>query len=252
MYKLDHIVHFVNKPETVINQMNAIGVHTVLGGRHEMWGTYNALSYFDNLSYIEYIGIFDEDLFKKSAREPYTLHETYEKRNRENGFNRIAFRTNNIEEDARNLNAAGLTVYGPDTFSRKRPDGSIVQWKLLHFGLEEQSIDFPFLIEWESEESVRYDELVGSSLLKEHKLGNLKVKEIIINVSNIETIKKWAQLLNFKLEITSEFVELETQNCNLLFNIDSNGDNKIKEVIIHGATEEKVIEIENAIYKFIR
>lgn len=78
------------------------------------------------------------------------------------------------------------------------------------------------------------------------------MKEIIINVSNIETIKKWAQLLNFKLEITSEFVELETQNCNLLFNIDSNGDNKIKEVIIHGATEEKVIEIENAIYKFIR
>ena len=80
MYKLDHIVHFVDQPEALIDQMNDIGVHTVLGGRHEMWGTYNSLSYFHDLSYIEFIGIFDEELFKKSAKEPYTLHETYEKR----------------------------------------------------------------------------------------------------------------------------------------------------------------------------
>ncbi len=103
MYKLDHIVHFVEQPEKLVDQMNAIGVHTVLGGRHEMWGTYNSLSYFNDLSYIEFIGIFDEELFSKSAKKPFTLHETYEKRQRENGFNRIALRTNTIEEDAKRL-----------------------------------------------------------------------------------------------------------------------------------------------------
>lgn len=251
MYMLDHIVHFVNKPEKLVDQMNEIGVHTVLGGKHEMWGTYNSLSYFHNLSYIEFIGIFDESLFRASAKEPFTLHETYEKRNRKNGLNRIALRTNRIEEDAKRLKAAGYSVFGPDTFSRKRPDGSIVSWKLLHFGVVGQEFDFPFLIEWQKDDQTRFDELTYSGTLSEHKLGNLTIKEIIFNVSNLGLANQWAQLFDFNIESTNSNLKIMSPNCNFNFVLDTDGQNNIKEVVISGASDEIIIEIENAHYKFI-
>ena len=251
MYKLDHIVHFVSKPESLIKQMSDEGVLTVLGGKHEMWGTYNSLCYFDNLSYIEFIGLFDEEMFKQSAKEPFTLHETYENRHRKNGFTRIALRTNSIEEDAIKLKAAGLTVYGPQSFSRKRPDGTIVSWKLLHFGIEGQNVDFPFLIEWNREDRERYDDLINSGALSGHPLGSLRIHSIVFEVTNLEPIKQWANLFNFTLETTDNGLLLATPNCNLSFYSNTNSQNNIKEVIISGAKQEKIIEIENAKYSFI-
>lgn len=251
VYKLDHIVHFVEKPEKLVNQMNAYGVHTVAGGRHEIWGSYNSLSYFDDLSYIEFIGIYDEKLFTQAAKNPFTLFETYEKRNRENGFTRIALRTNKIEEDAKRLRDVGLTVFGPDSFSRKRPDGSTVSWKLLHFGLEGQEIDFPFLIEWDDEDQERVDELVKNGTVRNHSLGNLKIKEVIFSVSSLEIAKRWSKLFNFEVESSDTFLKIKTPNCNLLFTPNSDNQNIIKEVLISGANEEKIVEIENANYKFI-
>lgn len=251
VYKLDHIVHFVNKPESLIDQMSILGVHTVLGGRHEMWGTYNSLSYFHDLSYIEFIGIFDEELFKKSANEPFTLHETYEKRSRQNGFNRIALRTNTIEEDAKRLKEAGLTVYGPQLFSRKRPDGTVVSWKLLHFGNKGQEIDYPFLIEWDREDEERYKDLTNSGSLSVHPLGNLKIDSITFTVNDLKKVSLWVKLFNLQVESSDKHIKFMMPNCNLLFYLNENSANNIKEVIISGANKEKIIEIENAKYKFI-
>lgn len=50
----------------------------------------------------------------------------------------------NIEEEGRRLRALGYEVYGPDACSRTRPDGTVVEWKLLHFGKPDLPIDFPF------------------------------------------------------------------------------------------------------------
>lgn len=251
MYKLDHVVHFVSRPENLIDQMNELGVYTVPGGRHEMWGTYNSLSYFHNLSYIEFIGIFDEELFRQSAKEPFTLHETYENRLRKNGLNRIALRTNHIEEDAKRLKAAGYFVNGPATFSRKRPDGSIVSWKLLHFGFDGQELEFPFLIEWENDDQTRFDELTNSGTISEHVLGKLTIKEVIFNVSNLELAKEWAQVFDFKVESTNTEIKILSPNCNFIFITNVDEPNHIKEVVISGASKEFNIEIENAKYKFI-
>ena len=55
-FTFDHLVWFYKNPEYAINPLSAKGIHAVKGGRHESWGTYNSLSYFD-LSYIEFLGI---------------------------------------------------------------------------------------------------------------------------------------------------------------------------------------------------
>ena len=50
---LDHVIHVVHDPNRVRLQFERLsGVHTVSGGQHTTWGTYNALCYF-GLAYME-------------------------------------------------------------------------------------------------------------------------------------------------------------------------------------------------------
>ncbi len=252
MYLVDHIVHFVDKPEQLVEETKKIGLYTVNGGNHAMWGTYNSLSYF-GLSYIEFIGIFDDELFEKSALEPFTLHESYKKRNRQNGFTRIAIRTTTIEEDAQRLKNMGLEVYGPETFSRTRPDGSVLKWKLLHFGKANEDMEFPFFIQWEGSDEERYDELVKKGTIGEHPLGNLKIKEVSYVVYDLQVAKDWAAIFDFDMEVEETYIKLKAPNCVIGFY--KNDDVKkpqINQVIISGSKEQKEIELEGANYKFAR
>lgn len=253
MYLLDHIVHFVDKPERLVEESEKIGLYAVNGGQHAMWGTYNSLSYF-GLSYIEFIGIFNEELFEKSALEPFTLHESYKKRNRKNGFTRIALRTTTIENDAKKLKEAGFVVYGPETFSRTRPDGSVLKWQLLHFGAEDQELEFPFLIQWEDSDTERYDELVEKGTIKEHALGDLKIAEVSYAIEDLQVAKVWASIFNLDLEMYESYIKVKAPNCDFGFykNTDMNNplNNEIFQVVISGSKEQKEIELEGGKYKF--
>lgn len=248
MYFLDHIVHFVEKPELLVEQTREIGLHTVVGGKHDMWGTYNSLSYF-GLTYIEYIGIFNKDLFEKSALEPFTLHETYKKRNYKNGFTRLALRTNSIEKDAEKFRSMGLQVFGPEQFSRTRPDGTVLKWKLLHFGQEDQQLDFPFIIQWEGKDEERYNELEESGIISQHRLGNLQIDEVTYVVKDLDVANVWANIFDFDMEKTDEYIILKAPNCNLVFT-KSDEENGIQQIVLSGAKENKQIEIESAQYIF--
>lgn len=249
MYALDHIVHFVDKPENLVGETRLLGLHTVHGGKHDMWGTYNSLSYF-GLSYIEFIGVFDQALLEKSASEPFTLHESYKKRNYENGLTRIAIRTDTIEKDAESLREAGFTVYGPDDFSRTRPDGSVVKWKLLHFG--QNDLEFPFLIQWEGTDEERYDELVQLGTIDSHPLGDLKIEEIIYSTPDLTIAKEWAKIFKFELEEKQSSSTLKTPNCFISFHLKETGKTELERIVIKGAKEEKEVKIEGATYQFIK
>lgn len=250
MYLLDHIVHFVQKPEAMAEKTKAIGLHTVEGGKHEMWGTYNSLCYF-GLSYIEFIGVFDEALIEESAKIPYTLHETYKKRGGQDGFTRIALRTTTIEEDAKKLREKGYEVIGPDSFSRVRPDGSVVAWKLLHFGKKDAPIDFPFLIQWDDSDEERYKDLVGNGTIKEHPIGDASIEEIIFHVTDLQWAKEWPDLFHYGvLDSTDSYITLKGPDCRFRFNFGSR--NEIAEVRIKGAKEEKQVILEGGKYTFVR
>lgn len=248
MYLLDHLVHFVEKPEHLVEETKELGLHTVSGGKHDMWGTYNSLCYF-GLSYIEFIGIFDEALFEKSAREPFTLHETYKNKNFQNGVVRIALRTDTIEKVAEDLEILGYEVYGPAEFSRTRPDGSLLRWKLLHFGKENQNIEFPFIIQWDGSDDNRYNDLVASGAIKPHPLGTLQIKEIEIEVEDLATAAEWGRVFDFEVEDKDTYKKLKMPNVTLTFK-QTSGSNKIAQIIIAGAGEEKEVMIEGAKYLF--
>lgn len=248
MYLLDHLVHFVEKPERLIETTSKHGLHTINGGKHEMWGTYNSLCYF-GLSYIEFIGIFDEALFGKASREPFTLHESYKNMNFQNGIVRIAFRTDIIDKVAENLRSLNYDVYGPDEFSRTRPDGSLLKWKLLHFGKRGQLFDFPFIIQWEKDDNIRFQDLVDSGTIKKHPLGHLQIKEIEIEVEDLSIADEWGKVFELEVDGTHTIKIIKMGNCRLKFK-KSQGNNKITQVVISGAEVEKEIVIEGTSYLF--
>ncbi|MEO4052842.1 VOC family protein [Solibacillus sp. CAU 1738] len=267
MYELDHIVHFVDNPEQAIEEMTAQGLHVVKGGHHEQWGTYNALSYFGS-QYIEFIGIEDENKFEKAAKMPYTLHETYEKSNRINGIIRLAIRTTTIQQDADMFSAAGLEVYGPEHFSRTRPDGSVVSWQLLHIGHKSQTVPFPFFIQWDKSNEEREQENKERGITGTHSVGNVKLKEIVYLIDRLD-YPKYLQLLegvkaeeHYDEEINANIVTLHLHNIDLKF-VCPCGDGPawdamltsemgINYITFAGAETEKIIEYENGQYVFVK
>lgn len=66
----DHLVHFTINPEEAKASFEKLGFLAVNGGQHLDWGTYNSLSYFQHLRYIEWIGFKD---FEKAVQSDNIL-----------------------------------------------------------------------------------------------------------------------------------------------------------------------------------
>ncbi|MGN7115271.1 VOC family protein [Lysinibacillus odysseyi] len=267
MYKLDHIVHFVDSPEVAMTELRSNGLHVVPGGKHEQWGTYNALCYF-NAAYIELIGIYDQEKFKVAAAIPYTLHETYTRNGCGKGLTRVAISTTTIEEDAERFRLAGYDIVGPDRFSRTRPDGSIVSWQLLHIGNKNDQIDLPFFIQWDQSEEERVEDMKDREIINEHAAGPLRIAEISYIVSNFEMARSLLQLchlestLKVNEETKAEIMTIYTPSGNLSFyrpydegavwEILMEDGPGLYTVVLSGALEEHTLHFENANYMFSR
>ena len=214
--QFDHLVQQVQSPEDTKAFLNEHTIHTVNGGQHTMWGTYNTLSYF-GLTYIEQIAVYDRALFEEAAKLPYSLHYTFKRDSERFGFSRIALRTTNIEGEAERLRALGLEVYGPDACSRTRPDGSVVKWKLLHFGKAGQVIDFPFFIEWADGDEERLAQLEKSGALNMQQ--SIKMTSVQFVVRNVEeTVCLWQEVLQLSPAVVHEaYTSLYLPNMRLDF-----------------------------------
>ncbi|MEB2299271.1 VOC family protein [Lysinibacillus xylanilyticus] len=212
----DHLVHQVQSPENTKIFLNKRNIHTVNGGQHTMWGTYNTLSYF-GLNYIEQIAIYDRHLFENAVKLPYSLHYTFKHTNERYGFSRIALRTKNIKEEGQRLRALGFEVFGPDACSRTRPDGSVVEWKLLHFGKPGQEIDFPFLIEWADTDEERTAQLKANGAIKTNQ--SISMESVQFYVKDVQaTVKQWREVLQLpESEQQEQFTSLQLPNIRLDF-----------------------------------
>ena len=267
LYKLDHIVHFVERPEEAMEQLKKQNLHVVAGGKHEQWGTYNALCYFDS-SYIELIGIYNQEKFQEASSVPFTLHETYAKNHYENGLTRVALSTTTIDKDAEKFRQAGFIVNGPDHFSRTRPDGSVVSWQLLHVGRDDLQIDLPFFIQWDEPEQQRMKQLQSLGAIQSHRAGSLKIEEVSFVVANLHVAEALVKLCDFEsthitdLDLNAEILKIDTPTGALAFYAPTDEGEvwdmlmergqKICSLILAGASEDKVIHFENANYVFKR
>ncbi|GAA0610547.1 hypothetical protein GCM10009001_29790 [Virgibacillus siamensis] len=180
MLALDHIILASKDPKQAAEAFaNRHNVTVLKGGKHENWGTYNYLAYFSNDCYLEWLGIFDEDLAAKSENPLIdqlvrTLNSDVE------GAIQYALRTYGMDDYLKHFHEQDVSFTGPIAGSRNRPDGSLLEWRMLF--PQAEIIRHPFLIEWGDEKNVPTD----SSLINQQQIDT--IYPVIANSNDFDTI----------------------------------------------------------------
>ncbi|WP_188457010.1 VOC family protein [Virgibacillus oceani] len=150
MLALDHIVvAAINAEESSAKYGNKFTIKAVKGGEHADWGTYNYLSYFSNDSYIEWLGVTDASK-TKNAENPLIQHLDYVLDNKFSGPFQFALRTNEMDDYVTHFKENNIPFSGPFAGQRKKPDGSLLKWRMLFPSYNHEKELLPFLIEWEN------------------------------------------------------------------------------------------------------
>jgi hypothetical protein len=224
-FAYDHLVHFVNHPEQAIDQMKLHGMVAFLGGKHELWGTYNALSYFD-LSYIEFLGVYNSELAEQ-VTDNDLVRQAMEQLPYGERFARLAIRTDDIEAAAERVRGLGLSVTGPFPGSRERADGSVLRWSMFFMNEEGgNGLLLPFVIEWGENDELRRSGLIEQgAIIGSHPAGPLSLQQVVFAVHDEDTAAaKWGSF--FQLPVGDSFLdrtlkarcrEIQLPGGNLLF-----------------------------------
>ncbi|MGY3714482.1 VOC family protein [Sutcliffiella cohnii] len=249
--QFDHIVHYCSSPERVMDQFIDNGLKAVEGGVHANWGTYNCLCFFNNLSYIEWIGINDVQQ-SKETENPLI------KQLKQEGFVQLAFRTENMNLLAKNLKEKGYQLLGPLPGSRKKNDGSELKWSMLFIVDDHHnSLPYPFFIQREE-----------SFLQRKETLKNIinegEISYININGPDVyELATTWAKLFGLQEPLrkssnkgNSVSYHLSFNNCTINFFPAAKSHTQIHECGINVnnglATIGCSLILENGHYSFIK
>ncbi|WP_414049055.1 VOC family protein [Macrococcus animalis] len=156
--KFDHIIHYIKGIEDFYFPGNKLNINP--GGKHLSLGTLNSLSRID-LSYIEFIDVFDKSLIEKameSEKERLSFASSIGRTHYEEGFKRLCFRTDDIDALHHHYESMGLNTIGPLKMERVTPTGELIQWQLLYID-DERDFELPFFIQWGDTDDVRYEQL---------------------------------------------------------------------------------------------
>ena len=117
------------------------GVQAAIGGRHPGVGTHNALLDLEEGRYLEIIApdpsqdrLSGLGLLLQDLKVP--------------GLVTWAAQTNDIEKVTEDARAAGMTPGEISTMSRHRPDGTVLEWRLVQIGDHPWGPLVPFFIQW--------------------------------------------------------------------------------------------------------
>ncbi len=133
---IDHIVIAVPSLEAAMETYRRLGFSVVEGGAHP-YGSHNALIGFEDGSYIELLGFYEE-----SPAHPWwdLLHE------RGGGLIDFCMATDDIRADLAAFRAQGVEASDLSEGGRRRPDGYEVKWINNKVGGAFQGL-MPFIIE---------------------------------------------------------------------------------------------------------
>ncbi len=144
---IDHLVIAVRDPDLVAEDLaDALGLAWTGGGRHDVMGTFNRLSFLGD-SYLELIGVFDEGLVEANPQLAVGAAALAVLQARREGLATYALATDDIAADVAALRTAGSWIGSPVPGSRVRPDGEVVRWITAFPSLGPEAP--PFLIEHE-------------------------------------------------------------------------------------------------------
>ncbi|WP_188207809.1 VOC family protein [Alkalibacillus aidingensis] len=200
MIAFDHLVIYSSDPEqhqSIFSSFhNQVGVE---GGHHENWGTFNYLAFMKNNSYIEWIGV-DDDQKASESDNPLIQHTYYAKERQLEGPIQFALRVENLQERIDYFNQEGIEYEGPFPGSRKKPDGTTLAWKMLFPKYDVTGTPLPFLLEWSGDGNVPTDEnLINPVNFSMLELGVPNPEEYIKQIERIYQLSL-GENLSFQLE----------------------------------------------------
>ncbi|MBM6617978.1 VOC family protein [Bacillus suaedaesalsae] len=246
MLKFDHLVHFSTSPLKAAEEFSLHGFQVIPGGSHPNWGTYNSLSYFPGLRYIEWIGINKMSIASTSDNPliQQIVHDSF----KGEGFSQIAFRTDDIEALATNLTEKGFTTIGPIQGSRKREDGTVLEWSMLF--IDDQELRLPFFIQWGKRDEERDNDLQS---LMNHENGTPSFSFVGYAVKDARNFaRKLCNIVGVKkLDIYQTYSEINVDGIGVRF-YEKEGSQRPMLVGITGVNEEKTIEIAGGRYHLLR
>jgi hypothetical protein len=140
---LDHIVFAVPDLEDAIAQVEKqTGVCARLGGRHDDFGSHNAILPLEDETYLELIALDPENPAPPQPA-PFGLADLCEAR-----LVTWAVRSRNIDPDTTRSKARGYDTGLTLPASRSRPDGARLEWKLTFRPEPFGDGLVPFVIDW--------------------------------------------------------------------------------------------------------
>ncbi|WP_432353292.1 VOC family protein [Sporosarcina sp. A2] len=222
--KLDHVVWFTRRtPEQIATEYEGAFV----GGRHEQWGTYNALKYVQN-GYIEWLAIEDSSIAEMS-QHPLVKQLRNDLTMFGEGWGTLCVSTENIEALNLRLQQAGMSTSGVLDASRETSSGKLKKWKML-FVDEQNNTDLPapFFIEWEEDEETRRNALREEGAFTESSDSDRIHECVLISKDPIQEIARWSVMLAVEpIDETSLMLE----GIRLRFKPDSKKRNRMHTVV---------------------
>ncbi|WP_336021952.1 VOC family protein [Halobellus salinisoli] len=150
--RLDHVLYAGRDLDRLEAIFESVELPPDYGGVHGNRVTHNAVVGFDDGSYAELLALYDAE--RESPRRNAYLRSNV-------GPCGWALETADAEEAADRFRGRGVTVEGPVSLGRERPDGTRTEWNLVYLGTGEPGAALPFLIEDVTPRSTRIQPTEG-------------------------------------------------------------------------------------------
>lgn len=158
---LDHLVYATPDVAASVDALERLlGVRAAPGGRHPAWGTHNALIGLGPGAYLEVIGP-DPDAPPPGVARPFGLDGL--------GAPRLATwaaRDANLEQRVAAARKAGLDLGEVAARSRRRPDGTLLEWRLTDSLTDRMGGVIPFFIDWGETRHPSLDAPAGCEIVR--------------------------------------------------------------------------------------
>ncbi len=226
--KLDHVVYFTEKePAQMVAEQQEVGRHAVVGGRHEKWGTHNALLYTKN-AYVEWLSVEKMEIAEK-VDHPLTkllLHDLEQG----DGWGTICLSVDGIEQFNEEVENKGFRTSGVLDAQRRTADGQLRKWKMLFVDQPvSNELPYPFFIEWEEPEETRLAKLNENGAFTSDN-EQLEITECIFSVDDpLRETAEWAILLSQKVGNAND---IALPNVVLKFVAHNGGKDRLTDVVI--------------------
>jgi hypothetical protein len=226
--KLDHVVYFTEKePAQMVAEQQEVGRHAVVGGRHEKWGTHNALLYTKN-AYVEWLSVEKMGIAEK-VDHPLTkllLHDLEQG----DGWGTICLSVDGIEQFNEEVENKGFRTSGVLDAQRRTADGQLRKWKMLFVDQPvSNELPYPFFIEWDESEETRFTMLCESGTFTSDN-EQLEIMECIFSVDDpLRESAEWAILLSQKVGNADD---IALPNVVLKFVAHNGGKERLTDVVI--------------------